>query len=94
MVHIFSPCVTYNKVNTYAWFRSRLKDADDLRTGDVSDYTSSVSLLTETQGLCTGVIYQNPSQPAYGALHPSPQTADAASPDRDLFQKLTASSLV
>ena len=29
-VNVFSPCVTYNKVNTYDWFKEHLTSIDDI----------------------------------------------------------------
>lgn len=37
LVDIFSPCVTYNKVNTYPWFRQRLYKLEDTAGYDNTD---------------------------------------------------------
>ncbi|SCY66945.1 2-oxoacid:ferredoxin oxidoreductase subunit beta [Alkaliphilus peptidifermentans] len=57
MVNVFSPCVTYNKVNTYQWFRDSLTNLDDITDYKNDDYQSSLNKLVETNGLCTGIIY-------------------------------------
>jgi 2-oxoglutarate ferredoxin oxidoreductase subunit beta len=37
LVDVFSPCVTYNKINTYAWFKERVYKLED-RRHDTSDF--------------------------------------------------------
>ena len=29
LIDVFSPCVTYNKVNTYPWFKERVYKLED-----------------------------------------------------------------
>ena len=37
-IDVFSPCVTYNHDNTYAWFRERVKKLEDDPSYDSSDW--------------------------------------------------------
>ena len=37
LVNVFSPCVTFNKVNTYEWFKDKLVDVKDIAEYDNSD---------------------------------------------------------
>ncbi|SDY40913.1 2-oxoacid:ferredoxin oxidoreductase subunit beta [Tindallia californiensis] len=69
LVQVFSPCVTYNKVNTYQWFRDKLQRAEDLREGSISDRMTAADILTKSKGLCTGIIIQNKNKPSYHTLH-------------------------
>ena len=36
-IDVFSPCVTYNHDNTYAWYRERVKKLEDDPSYDSSD---------------------------------------------------------
>jgi 2-oxoglutarate ferredoxin oxidoreductase subunit beta len=63
LIDVFSPCVTYNKVNTYEFFRDRVKRLED---GD-HDPTSWMQAVEAAQRwgdeIPIGVLYKNP-QPA------------------------------
>ena len=57
LVDIFQPCVTFNKVNTYKWFKEHtyyLEDSHDLRDRD-----EAFKKATETARLPLGVFYVN-----------------------------------
>ena len=56
-VDIFQPCVTYNKVNTYAWFKENTYYLDD--TYDPSDREAAFRKATEPGRFPLGVIYLN-----------------------------------
>ncbi len=34
LINVFSPCVTYNKVNTYDWFKENLTKLSDIEGYD------------------------------------------------------------
>jgi 2-oxoglutarate ferredoxin oxidoreductase subunit beta len=69
-VNVLSPCVTYNKLDTYDFYRQSLHDLDadpgyrpDTRAGAVAE-------LLERDELVTGLIYADPeSVPYEDALH-------------------------
>jgi 2-oxoglutarate/2-oxoacid ferredoxin oxidoreductase subunit beta len=69
LINVFSPCITYNKMNTYAWFRENLQTVKEAGHENTSDYMSAVSMLLETSGLVTGIVYQNPEKPDYHENH-------------------------
>ncbi len=58
LVNVFSPCVTYNKINTYQWFREKLVDLDKQDGYNTNDYQCAMNTLVETDCLCTGIIYE------------------------------------
>lgn len=58
-VNVFSPCVTFNKVNTYDWFKENLVDVEDYQDYDPSNRIMAMSKIMETNGLITGLLYQN-----------------------------------
>ncbi|MDW4526569.1 2-oxoacid:ferredoxin oxidoreductase subunit beta [Rossellomorea marisflavi] len=70
LINVFSPCVTYNKINTYDWFKENLTKLSDVEGYDSSNKEEAMSLLMEKQGLVTGLIYQNSHQPSYQELIP------------------------
>lgn len=58
VINVFSPCVTFNKVNTYQWYREHIENIDEDPTYDSSNYQVAMKKLIETDELCTGIIYQ------------------------------------
>lgn len=42
LIDVFSPCVTYNKVNTYPWFKERVYKLED-ENWDASDFNKSIT---------------------------------------------------
>ena len=41
-INVFSPCVTYNKVNTYDWFKENLIPVEDIVDYDHTDAQSAM----------------------------------------------------
>lgn len=67
-INVFSPCVTYNKVNTYDWFKENLTSLDDVGGYDASNRMNAMQTLMAHDGLVTGLIYQNKERPSYQEL--------------------------
>ncbi|MGA8943369.1 MAG: 2-oxoacid:ferredoxin oxidoreductase subunit beta [Thermoactinomyces sp.] len=65
LINVFSPCVTYNKMNTYDFFKKNLVNLDEDAEYDTSNRHMAMQKLMENHGLVTGLIYQNKEQPAY-----------------------------
>lgn len=59
LINIFSPCITFNKTNTYQWYRENIEDISDNLDYDPSNAQMAMKKLMDTEGLCTGLIYQN-----------------------------------
>ena len=68
LINVFSPCVTYNKINTYDWFKENLTKLADVEGYDPSNREQAMNTLMEKDGLVTGLIYQNKEQPSYQDL--------------------------
>ncbi|MFG6115040.1 2-oxoacid:ferredoxin oxidoreductase subunit beta [Halobacillus sp. MO56] len=68
LINVFSPCVTYNKVNTYDWFKENLVSLDDIEGYDSSDRKKAMATLMEHNSLVKGLIYQNTEQKSYQDL--------------------------
>lgn len=65
LINVYSPCVTYNKINTYDWFKENLINLEQDDSYDPSNRSAAMQKLMEHQGLVTGIIYQNKEQPPY-----------------------------
>ncbi|MDF0725107.1 2-oxoacid:ferredoxin oxidoreductase subunit beta [Cytobacillus sp. S13-E01] len=68
LINVFSPCVTYNKVNTYDWFKENLTKLSDIEGYDPHNRNAAMQTLMEHKGLVTGLIYQNKDQKSYQEL--------------------------
>ncbi|MEA5092342.1 hypothetical protein SDC9_67191 [bioreactor metagenome] len=68
LVNVFSPCVTFNKVNTYEWFKDKLVDVKDIAEYDNSDKGAVLNQVLEHEGLLTGLLHQNLKKPSYEEL--------------------------
>lgn len=68
LINVFSPCVTYNKVNTYDWFKENLTKLSTVEGYDPSNRMMAMQTLMENNGLVTGLIYQNTKQPSTKSL--------------------------
>lgn len=62
-VNIISPCVTYNKVNTYDWYKKVLTNLDDDQTYTPDDRAKALTTLIEKEELVRGIIYREDSTP-------------------------------
>ncbi|GEK31311.1 2-oxoglutarate ferredoxin oxidoreductase subunit beta [Kurthia zopfii] len=64
-INVFSPCVTYNKVNTYDWFKENLTKLADIEGYDNADRQMAMKTVIEHEGLVTGIIYQDTETTSY-----------------------------
>lgn len=64
-INVYSPCVTYNKINTYAWFKEHLTNLEEDENYDPSNRELAMQKLMEHDGLVTGIIYQNKEREPY-----------------------------
>jgi 2-oxoglutarate/2-oxoacid ferredoxin oxidoreductase subunit beta len=94
LINVYSPCVTYNKVNTYDWFKEHLVNLDDEEGYDPSNRMQAMQKLMEHNGLVTGLIYQNKERKAYEDLIPGfnekPLVKQDLKINKDQFQELVA----
>ncbi|MCI2255506.1 2-oxoacid:ferredoxin oxidoreductase subunit beta [Domibacillus sp. PGB-M46] len=68
IINVFSPCVTYNKVNTYDWFKENLTKLSTIEGYDPSDRQAAMNTLMQHDDLVTGIIYQDTERPSYQEL--------------------------
>lgn len=67
-VNVFSPCVTFNKVNTYEWFRENLTNLEELEEHNPTNFQRAMNTYIETDGLFTGILYCNDDPDYYSKL--------------------------
>lgn len=67
-INVFSPCVTFNHLNTYDWFSGHLISADSLADYDPQDRSAAFNASLVYNGLITGLIYQDIGRPSYQEL--------------------------
>ncbi len=65
LVNTYSPCVTFNKINTFDFYKSHLVDLDADPTYDRHDRFGAMKKLMETNELVQGVVYQDPNPKRY-----------------------------
>jgi len=64
LIDVFSPCVTYNKINTYPWFKERVYKLED-SGWDSSDFYKSIEKSYEwNDKIPLGVLYKT-DMPTY-----------------------------
>ncbi|MBS1956655.1 MAG: 2-oxoacid:ferredoxin oxidoreductase subunit beta [Cyanobacteria bacterium SZAS-4] len=70
LIDVFSPCVTYNKVNTYPYFKERVYKLED-ENWDASDFHKSLAKSFEWgDKIPLGVLFQT-EQPIYEDSEPA-----------------------
>jgi 2-oxoglutarate ferredoxin oxidoreductase subunit beta len=57
-INVFSPCVTFNKVNTYEWYSRHIKRLAEIADYDPGNRISAMQHVMEYEGLITGLIYE------------------------------------
>ena len=63
LVDVFQPCVTYNKINTFKWFKDNIYYVDD--SYDPTDRIEAFKKSIEFHKFPLGVLYINPNKKTY-----------------------------
>lgn len=91
-VNIFTPCVTFNHLNTVQWYNEHLVKMEDVAPDhDPSSKAAAYRLLGETNSLVTGVIYEGKDSVAFGDIVPSKDVRlidHVEKPSAELFEDL------
>jgi 2-oxoglutarate ferredoxin oxidoreductase subunit beta len=66
-VNIFSPCVTFNKVNTYEFYKSALVNLDEDESYNTRDRMLAMQRVADANNVIVGLIYEDPDRPSYEA---------------------------
>src|SRR5690606_4861559 len=68
LINVFSPCVTYNKVNTYDWFKENLTKLANVEGYDTTDRSMAMQTIIKHTSDVTGIIYPCTVDHAFQAL--------------------------
>lgn len=68
LINVYSPCVTFNKINTYDWFKENITELSSIDGYDPHNKMMAMQTLMEHNGLVTGLIYQDKEKQAYEDL--------------------------
>ncbi len=72
LVDVLSPCVTYNKIQTYQWFRDRVYTLED-EEHDTNDLKQSMSKSYEWESKIPIGVFYKADKPTYDADEPALQ---------------------
>ena len=93
-INVFSPCVTYNKINTYDWFKQNLTKLSSIEGYNPLDKQQAMQTVMEHDGLVTGVIFHDPGKPSYQECLPGFAETSLAASDltvsQEAFDRMTA----
>jgi 2-oxoglutarate ferredoxin oxidoreductase subunit beta len=63
LIDVFSPCVTFNKVQTYDWFRKRVYKLEETDHDPASFHGAMDRALEWGEKIPIGLLYRNPNPP-------------------------------
>ncbi|TFG20616.1 MAG: 2-oxoacid ferredoxin oxidoreductase [Promethearchaeota archaeon] len=63
LIDMLSPCVSFNKVNTFKWYKENSYYLED--SHNPLDQSEAMKVALNLRKLALGVIYKNPSRPTY-----------------------------
>jgi 2-oxoglutarate ferredoxin oxidoreductase subunit beta len=63
LIDVFSPCVTFNKVQTYDWFRKRIYKLEDADHDSANFHSAMDKALEWGEKIPIGLFYRNPNPP-------------------------------
>jgi 2-oxoglutarate ferredoxin oxidoreductase subunit beta len=74
VVEVMSPCVTYNKINTYAWFKENVFYVNERPEYDPADRAHAFDVLMKSEKIPLGVIFKD-ERPTFETMNHLPQAA-------------------
>lgn len=75
-VNVFSPCVTFNKVNTYEFYKQHLVNLDDDPAYDVHDRAMAMQRVVAADNIVSGLVYEDTQRRSYeDSVHGYPELA-------------------
>lgn len=63
LIDVFSPCVTFNKVQTYDWFRDRVYKLEEVGHDPTNFHGAMDKALEWGEKIPIGLLYRNPNPP-------------------------------
>jgi len=91
LVNVISPCPTYDRIRTYAWWRERLRNIDDDAAHDAGDARRAWDIVSERDTEVVGLVYRAPRRPLDERLPgfaPSPLADEPLTPDLDRVRRI------
>jgi 2-oxoglutarate ferredoxin oxidoreductase subunit beta len=64
-INVLSPCVTFNKKNTYEWYKKNTMPLENIQNYDSTNRLQAMETIMEQEGLITGLVYQNKEKTSY-----------------------------
>jgi 2-oxoglutarate ferredoxin oxidoreductase subunit beta len=64
LIDIFHPCVSFNKVNTFQWYKNNTRPLSEIGH-DPADFNKALSAALVTEPLYRGLFHQNPVNPPF-----------------------------
>ena len=58
VVQVMSPCVTFNKINTFQWFKENIYDIEEVADYDTSDRSRAFNTIMSDGKIAMGVLYR------------------------------------
>ena len=97
ILDVISPCVTFNKVNTYGWFRDRVYRLDEEEGYDPADLDAALKKSFEFgDKIPIGLLYQT-QRPTYEDTEPvfnnGPLVDQPLGLDRETFDAILAETM-
>ena len=90
LINVISPCPTYDRVRTYAWWRERLRNIDADAGYDTSDPGRAWDLVARDTEV-VGLLYRSPRRALDERLPgfaPSPLAGETLRPDLDRVRRI------
>ena len=76
LIDVFHPCVTFNKINTFKWYKDHTYNLPD--DYDASDFKAALDLAYDTEKFALGILYQDKSKAPFHKRLPVYETNDQA----------------
>jgi 2-oxoglutarate ferredoxin oxidoreductase subunit beta len=73
LVNAFSPCVTFNKVNTYDWFKEKLVKLSERPDFNPKSHLEALNYIDQYASLVTGIIFKQEGRKTYHEEIPGAQ---------------------
>lgn len=70
LIDILQPCVTFNKVNTFKWYKERVYSLDESYDPSNKSKAFEKALEFGDEGIPTGIIYREEGKAVFEDIHP------------------------
>ncbi len=85
-INVFSPCVTFNRQNTFEWFRERIVNLEEDESYQPDNKLKAMEKVIAADGVLTGIIYQE-QRPAFHQELPGPKEKSLTRTETRLTEK-------